>query len=296
MAENGAPSFGRGLCGLSSMIDSTQDISQVSLFDGFEPSYGEDPSGSIEETVKEDVIEEPTRSSLDGKEGEGMEHQVGKVEETDDGPGSETSDGADGNVRVEGADGVDKNVGGDEARALPAGREGTPAATPASSYPGDPEDTRAYYVTSGSPPVSTPICPQIRWITSASDGSPMPPLMLAAKTLPSATAKAPSPRAPSPKRVTFNLEKNEVRIFSTQDGLDDPARGRIHPLLKRHRREINVATRARTADGANITSLNHLEHLLRVEMAVCVARSNYERLFMRMEDTVNALSDRGVVQ
>ena len=245
MAKDGAPSFGSGLCGLSSMmIESAHDTSQVSLFDGFEPHFGDDPLGSIEESMKEDSVKGTGRSSLDETEGnvrrELPSPQGEEAHGTDDGSG--TRDAVD---AVDAVDGVDEKLGGgDEAHALTVGAEAALAATLASSIAGSPEDFRE----------------------------------------------------PSPKRVTFNLEKNEVRIFSTEDGLDEPALGPMHsiqPLLKRQRREREtslVDTRARTADGERITSLDHLEHLLRVEMAIRVARSNYERLAVRVADTVKALS------
>ena len=251
MAKDGAPSFGSGLCGLSSMmIESAHDTSQVSLFDGFEPNFGDDPLGSIEESMKEDSVKGTVRSSLDETEGnvrrEPPSPQGEEAHGTDDGSG--TRDAVDAVDAVDGVDGVDavdeKLGGGDEAHALTVGSEAALAATLASSIAGSPEDFRE----------------------------------------------------PSPKRVTFNLEKNEVRIFSTEDGLDEPALGPMHsiqPLLKRQRREREtslVDTRARTADGERITSLDHLEHLLRVEMAIRVARSNYERLAIRVADTVKALS------
>ena len=223
------------------MIESAHDTSQVSLFDGFEPHFGDDPLGSIEESMKEDSVKGTGRSSLDETEGnvrrEPPSPQGEEAHGTDDGSGTRDA--------VDAVDAVDEKLGGgDEAHALTVGSEAALAATLASSIAGSPEDFRE----------------------------------------------------PSPKRVTFNLEKNEVRIFSTEDGLDEPALGPMHsiqPLLKRQRREREtslVDTRARTADGERITSLDHLEHLLRVEMAIRVARSNYERLAVRVADTVKALS------
>jgi hypothetical protein len=71
-----------------------------------------------------------------------------------------------------------------------------------------------------------------------------------------------------PRVVTFNLDMNEVRTFSTHD-----APASIKPVLKRKREKT--------------WDLVFLENLLNLEVSVKVAENSLERLLARMQARLN---------
>ena len=308
MSSAGGPSFGTGrLCGLARISD---DSAQVSLFDGFDASFGDELAECIEETQKERNMEEKVLLSanehaentgpveLSEKESVPEGGQIGEGQEigrTNDSPLDEAYDD-ERDCREEEMgktnDSLLDEACGDERG---CGRVHQPALNLASSD----EPTQVHQrtvpelanVILDSPP---PPRAQTAQLSDALGSTQVQPPSVA--TEPTAPFNPSTIRVPFRKRVTFNLEKNEVRIFSPRD--DGPqlasVQARTGPLLKRKRWEISrVAVKEATGNMGNNIFPDHLEHLLSVEMAVQMAQGNFERLFLRMQDTVKALSMEG---